>query len=117
MPVDTIHVESNKVEVELTQYNPKARPVVIYNGVEIQEYSIATPKSEYNKFILYLRRLIIRKNLQVVILTFKNVVKMIPEAKLMVAGDGPMRQEWQELVNKNDLSKNIIFLGHVSENL
>ena len=115
MPVHTIHVESKKVKDELAQVNPKAKAVVIYNGVEIQEYISPNSKPEYNKFILYLGRLVRGKNLQVVIHAFKDVVKVLPEAKLMVAGDGPMRQEWQELVDKNNLTINIIFLGHISD--
>ncbi|MGI0043867.1 MAG: glycosyltransferase family 4 protein [Nitrososphaeraceae archaeon] len=115
MRIEAFHVVSKKVESDLVHFSPKAKAVVIHNGVEIQEYPTPTTNYEYEKFILYLGRLVNGKNLQVVILAFKDVVRMIPEAKLMVAGDGPMRQEWQELVNKNNLTKNVIFLGHISD--
>ena len=114
MPAKAFHVVSEKVKSELVQFNSKAKAVVIYNGVE-PEPGLPQDSKPYNKFILYLGRLVIRKNLQVVIHAFKDVVKVLPEAKLMVAGDGPMRQEWQELANKNNLSKNIMFLGHISD--
>jgi glycosyltransferase involved in cell wall biosynthesis len=116
MPVDTVHIVSNKVKSELNQFNPKAKAFVIYNGVETtQEYSSSSSESRYGKFILYIGRLVILKNLQVVILAFKDVVKIMPEAKLIVVGDGPMQQAWLELVNNNNLSKNVLFLGHISD--
>ena len=118
MPVDTVHIVSNKVKFELTQFNPKARAVVIHNGVDItQEYTSSSSESGYGKFILYIGRLVILKNLQVVILAFKDVIRILPEAKLIVVGDGPMRQAWQDLVDKNNLSKNVLFLGHISDRI
>ena len=118
MPVQAVHLESNKVKFELTQFNPKARAVVIHNGVDItQEYTSSSSESGYGKFILYIGRLVILKNLQVVILAFKDVIRILPEAKLIVVGDGPMRQAWQDLVDKNNLSKNVLFLGHISDRI
>ena len=115
MPVEIDHMVSNKVMFELARVNPKARAVVIYNGVEPQKYLPLNSRSEYGKFILFIGRLVIRKNLQVVIHAFKDVARLMPEAKLIVIGEGPMHHEWQELVNRNDLSKNVLFLGHVSD--
>ena len=68
----------------------------------------------YDKFVLYIGRLVAGKNLQTVILAFKKVVSMLPDAKLIVMGDGPLRQEWQELVDSNNLGNNVFFLGHIS---
>jgi glycosyltransferase involved in cell wall biosynthesis len=116
MPVHAVHLESNKVKSELTQFNPKARAVVIYNGVDTtEEYTNSNSELGYGKFILYIGRLVILKNLQIVILAFKDVIRILPEAKLIVVGDGPMRQAWQDLVDKNNLSNNVLFLGHISD--
>jgi glycosyltransferase involved in cell wall biosynthesis len=116
MPVDIVHVVSNKVKMQLNRLNPGAKAVVIYNGIELAEdYLGSNLQVECSKFVIYIGRLVVGKNLQVLILAFKDVVKIVPEAKLLVIGDGPMRQPWQELVNNNNLSDNIHFLGHITD--
>jgi glycosyltransferase involved in cell wall biosynthesis len=115
LPVNVVHVVSGKVMEQLREINPKANSVLIYNGVELDNDSIFRSELRYDKFVLFIGRLVAGKNLQTIIIAFKEVVKVIPDAKLVVVGDGPLRQEWQELVISNNLQKNIIFLGHVSD--
>ncbi len=114
LPVNVVHVESRKVKDQLKLINPNAHTVLVYNGIEIDEDLDLQSKLQYDKFVLYLGRLVAGKNLQTVILAFKKVSQIMPDAKLIVAGDGPLRQEWQELVNLNNLQNNVFFLGHVS---
>ncbi|HYG00753.1 MAG TPA: glycosyltransferase family 4 protein [Candidatus Saccharimonadales bacterium] len=114
LPVTVVHVVSRKVRDELRLINPNAKAVLIYNGIEIEEDFDTQSEIQYNKYVLYMGRLVAGKNLQTVILAFKKVNQLMPDAKLIVAGDGPLRQQWQELVDSNDLRNNIFFLGHVS---
>ncbi len=115
LPVSVVHVESRKVRDQLRLINPNAKAVVIYNGIEIEDDLDLLSKLRYDKFVLYISRLVEGKNLQTVILAFKKVAQLMPDARLIVAGDGPLRQEWQELVNSNNLQNNILFLGHISD--
>ena len=114
LPVSVVHVESKKVRDQLKLLNPHAKTVLVYNGIEIEEDLDLQSKLRYDKFVLYLGRLVAGKNLQTVILAFKKVSQIMPDAQLIVAGDGPLRQEWQELADSNNLHDNVIFLGHVS---
>jgi glycosyltransferase involved in cell wall biosynthesis len=114
MPVSVVHVESKKVKDQLTLINPNAKAVLIYNGIEIEDDLDNQSKLRYDKCILYIGRLVAGKNLQTVILAFKKVAQIMPDSKLIVAGDGPLRQEWQELVDSNNLNNNVLFLGHIS---
>ena len=113
-PVNVVHVESRKVKDQLRLINPNAKAVLVYNGIEIEDELDLQSKLRYDKFVLYIGRLVAGKNLQTVILAFKKVAQIMPDAKLIVVGDGPLRQEWQELVDSNNLHNNVIFLGHIS---
>ena len=114
LPVSVVHVESRKVERSTEGDKSTCQIVLVYNGVEIEDNLDARYELQYDKFVLYIGRLVAGKNLQTVILAFKKVVSMLPDAKLIVMGDGPLRQEWQELVDSNNLGKNVFFLGHIS---
>jgi glycosyltransferase involved in cell wall biosynthesis len=114
LPVNVVHVESRKVRDQLRSINPNAKAVLVYNGVETEEEDIDLhSKIRYDKYVLYIGRLVAGKNLQTVILAFKKVAQIMPDAKLIVVGDGHLRQEWQELVSSNNLDSNIFFLGYI----
>jgi glycosyltransferase involved in cell wall biosynthesis len=113
-PVNVVHVESKKVQDQLRLINPNAQSVLVYNGVELEEDFNHQYELCYEQFVLYIGRLVAGKNLHTVIAAFKQVSSVIPEAKLIVMGDGPLRQEWEQMVESSDLKNNVVFLGHVS---
>ena len=112
-----MHVVSQATSKDLIKVNRKARVNVVYNGVDIQNDALRTGNCRYEKFLLYIGRLVSTKNLGVAILAFKQLTVSIPDAKLVIVGAGPMRCEWERLVSSRRLDKNIIFLGHVSEDV
>lgn len=52
------------------------------------------------------------KNQSIVIKSMIKVKKEIPEAKLILAGNGPMENELKDLVDKLNLKDNVKFLGY-----
>jgi glycosyltransferase involved in cell wall biosynthesis len=46
--------------------------------------------------------------------SFKIVKQKIPEAHLLVIGDGPLRRQLEELVKDLGLADSVSFLGHIS---
>jgi L-malate glycosyltransferase len=54
-------------------------------------------------------------NLQVIITAFQKVIKIIPSAKLVVIGDGPMKQKWEDMAFGLHIAHNTEFIGYVSE--
>jgi glycosyltransferase involved in cell wall biosynthesis len=66
------------------------------------------------KIILYLGRLIKRKGIDYLLKAFAVVLKEIPEAILIIAGDGPEKHNLQELCKELRL-KDALFTGYVSE--
>lgn len=63
--------------------------------------------------ILYVGRIAKEKSIDFLINNFKDILKKIPKAKMIIVGDGPEMTELAKLVQKNKIEKNIIFTGKV----
>lgn len=112
MPVDMIHAVSKSTKDEILEINPSARITIIPNAINSKNFSDID--ISFDKFVLFIGRLVFYKNLEVIILAFRLVLEDVPAAKFFIIGDGPMRSKWEELVISYRLSQNVIFLGHVS---
>ena len=64
--------------------------------------------------VLSLGRLAFEKNISVTISVFSEVLQTIPEARLVIAGDGPARKSLEEQVEELALEDKIIFTGMVN---
>ena len=115
MPVQMAHVVSESTKKDLIKINAKVRINVLYNGIDIQEYNGLTSEEHYQKYLLFIGRLVSTKNLNTVILALKHVIIDFPDVKLVVVGRGPMRNNWEQLSVENGLNSNISFAGHISE--
>jgi glycosyltransferase involved in cell wall biosynthesis len=115
MPVQKVHVVSNATREDVLHFNPRANISVVYNGIDLDSFLNNVKLSDYQKFVVFIGRLIITKNLQLVILAFRDVVKKIPDARLVVIGEGPMRDNWEKIASDNDLSTNVEFRGFLTE--
>ena len=91
IPVDMVHVVSNATKHDLLTINRKSRISTVYNGIELVAHDKVSTIPEYQDIFLFIGRLVITKNLSVIILAFKEVVQAIPSAKLIIVGEGPMR--------------------------
>jgi len=60
-------------------------------------------------------RLMLIKNQVLLIKAFTNIVKSNPEARLVLTGDGPLRDELEQKAKSLSLEKNISFLGRRSD--
>lgn len=60
--------------------------------------------------ILFMGRLIYYKGLEYLILAMKNI-----DAKLLIVGSGPLRNDLEEICEKNGLSEKVIFFGEASD--
>jgi len=96
---------------------------VIYNGVDVEwidrEYSNKdTALQKWNlehKFVIgNIGRLTEQKDQRTIILAIKNIIKMIPNLRLIIVGSGKLEKNLKDLVRKNDLSKYVCFTGLVN---
>jgi len=90
---------------------------VIYNGIKFntldKRYDIDVDKifSSYNVVAMFIGRLIALKNIPTLIKAFKKVQQRnINDLCLIIVGDGPDRNDLNEMVNTLDV-KNVHFLG------
>lgn len=115
LPVSAIHTVSETSRDDLISFGiSDSKITVIPNGLDQSLYGqshLNTSTPEENVAV-YIGRLVFYKNVETVIRAFKNVVKVIPEARLLIVGDGPSRNT---LVKEAEgTSTNIIFTGRVS---
>lgn len=82
------------------------------NGVNVASYKRSTHRDPAT--IVFVGRLEKRKGPKYLIQAFNLVKKEMPEAKLIIAGNGPDRQKLEELVEELEL-KDVSFEGYVTE--
>lgn len=97
---------------------------IIPNGICPQEYvadlrDIECFKERLNlrsndKVLLFVGRLAYRKGILDLIKAYSIIHKSCPDTKLIIVGDGPLRESLKELVSDFKLEQNIIFMGFVS---
>lgn len=113
MPLSLVHTISRATLSDIIEMNPKRSAEVIYPSINADNFQ-SKDQIEYQNSILYIGRLVFYKNVDILINAFKFVVQDIPDAKLYIIGDGPMKKTWMDLVLVNKLQKNVIFLGNIT---
>lgn len=117
---DVIIAPSKTTMNLLTQHGFKNIKVVS-NGIDLGRFKDAF--SDRQKFgfndddaiFLFVGRLVMEKNLDVMIRASRKVLKKVPNAKFVIAGEGPAKQHYQQLVSELKMDKRFIFLGFVPE--
>ncbi len=74
-----------------------------------------SPVQRDEKLIVYLGRLRKYKCVNLLLRALKSVMERVPDARLVVVGDGPYRAELERLAGSLGISGSVQFLGHVSE--
>jgi colanic acid/amylovoran biosynthesis glycosyltransferase len=87
---------------------PKEKIVVHYIGVDTLEF-VQDPKVQRKKVVLFVGRLVEKKGCEFLIRAMKEVQIVVPDAELVVIGDGPLRKELEQLAAASLF--NFAFLG------
>ncbi len=97
---------------------PNQKISVIYNGINTQEFypDPETLAGEKTFNILFVGRLIERKGAIYLFDAFRNISKEYAYLRLLIAGDGPMREKYEKFSRDNHLEEKISFLGAVDHN-
>ncbi|MEK6949905.1 MAG: glycosyltransferase [Nanoarchaeota archaeon] len=121
---DLIICVSNFGKNLLKKRKIRSKIKVISNGISLSEFK---PRSTYsfdkkfqinhkkNKFILYLGRLMEEKNIEVLIDCMNEVTAKLPNARLLIAGEGYKENSLKKRVEKLRLSHYVKFLGFLPE--
>ena len=91
----------------------RGRCVVVPLGIDLSRFPRPTypPRGDERPLLLFVGRLRYYKGVDVLL----RALPAIPEARLMVVGEGPMRAPWERLAAELALGDRVRFIGEVSE--
>lgn len=110
---------STPIKKELEERKVKPHRIeIIPNGIDdlyIRGESLdnVIAKNNFHPAVLFTGRLIELKNVHILIEVISRLKKYFPDIGLLVAGDGPFRENLVQQVHKLNLSNSVIFLGYV----
>ena len=120
---------SERVIKTLKEYGVSIPMRIIPTGIEIDKFerpditpemSQKTRRSlgidENQVMLLSLSRLSYEKNIQAIIYGLPAILKMKPNVKLVIVGDGPYREDLEALVKQKQVEKFVTFVGEVPNN-
>lgn len=114
---------SKKTKNALIKYGVKKPILIIPTGIDLEPFrekmnlvEILKLKKEVglktmDKVILFIGRVAEEKSLDVLIKEFPKVLKKVPNAKFLIIGDGPAKNDLENLTRKLNLTNNIVFAG------
>lgn len=106
-------------ELRYTQHLPLSRLMLVSNGVRLNRYR-AEPSpdlrsrlgvEERDRVIGIIARLVPVKDHRTMLQAMAMVVGAIPEARLLVVGDGPLRGELEAEAARRGIASRVMFLG------
>ena len=83
---------------------------IVTNGTDLEKFYNTR---ENNKRVIFSGAMYHHRGIDVLLDCASKVIDKINDVEFLLLGDGPEMKELQEFVNKNNLSKNIIFKGWV----
>lgn len=105
---------NSKATLKLIPKVLRGKARILYPGVDkewLQPHQSIVPQGNKDKRILFVGRLVRRKGPEDLVEAFKAISERRKEAKLVIVGDGPFRQEVVSLVNRLGLSERVEFKG------
>lgn len=92
---------------------PPERTIVHYNGVDVSAFTPPDREAD-GRTILSVGRLVEKKGMEYLIEAFARIAGEVPEARLQIAGDGPLRQSLERRISERELSARVTFHGSLS---
>lgn len=114
LPASIIITPSKASKEDILRIRPKALVVVIPNAIDLEMYKVDNASLRYDNEIVFIGRAVYYKNLQVVLKAMQHVIREIPDTKLIVIGDGPMKKIWKKMAKHYGINNNVMFTGYVS---
>lgn len=111
--VKLFHTVSETTKSDLEKLGVTKKIIVIPNFVDLKHFERTA--IEIKNQAIFVGRLVFYKNVEILIEAFKEVIKKIPDAKLVIVGEGPIKQGLLEKTKSLGLQDHIVFKGNVSE--
>lgn len=120
MGMSGVIAPSQLVQETLLKYGVKSPIRIIPTGVSLPDTNASNNDlrhkfgfTETQPIILSLGRLAFEKNIALTISAFSELRQQYPEARLVIAGDGPARKSLEEQVSELSLTEEVVFTGMV----
>lgn len=103
---------------------PNSKIHVIYNGVDTEKFRPGVKMgflrtklnlSEFDKIVLFVGRLVKRKNPHIILMACRELVKESPDIHCVFVGRGSLETKLRGLAKTYKIAKNTHFLGFVSD--
>lgn len=115
LPFSCIHAVSHSTANDLRRIGYRGKLEVVPNGLDFDLYQNLSEGIEYRPYLLFIGRLVKSKNLGIIIEAFAETLRIVPNAMLIVLGDGPMKEIWQKQAMELGIHEHVKFKGYVSE--
>jgi glycosyltransferase involved in cell wall biosynthesis len=90
------------------------RAIVVHNGLDFERYDLEDPPPRFERpTLVHLGRLMRYKSADVAVQAMAYVHAGLPEARLVVAGDGPDLQRLQRLARRLGVEQAVEFAGYL----
>jgi len=119
-----IIVPTIKVKEALEQYGLTRHIDVIPTGVNIEPFKrsnydeelIINEKKSFGinvaqPVVLFIGRIAKEKSIDIIINSMKELIRRIPNCKLLIVGDGPERENLEELASNLGVEESVVFTG------
>lgn len=121
--IDGVVAPSERVQKTIEGYGVPVPIRVIPTGVNLEQYQKTNNRKQWRQnlgyddqcpVLLSLSRLAYEKNIQEVIGSFPAILKEVPNAQLLIVGDGPARASLENQVHELNLDDNVQFAGEIN---
>jgi len=107
-----MRIVANSHAVQVSLVADGIQPIdVIHNGVAVEP---VRRELSPTPLAVFAGRLVPEKGVDVLLNAFSIVARDLPEARLIIAGEGPEHASLTELTDKLGLATKVTFLGHVT---
>jgi 1,4-alpha-glucan branching enzyme len=118
LPAEVLHAVSESTKKDLIRDGLGTKNIVVIpNGIPVEEYNIGGYSTPKGKRVLFIGRLVFYKNLTTIIHSWREVLKVVPEARLLIVGDGPLRNQLKLLVRREGITDSVDFMGWVDDQI
>lgn len=102
---------------------PKEKVDIVYNGVEASKFNFRIDARMFReryarpneKIVLYVGRLVREKGVHVLIGAMPRVLSVLPDVKLIIVGEGKMKETLQEEARQFGVAHKVLFTGFVGD--
>ncbi len=118
----TIIVPSEYLKKIITKWGINPEKIkVIYNAFDASELKISKEEAReklnlFGSVLISAGRLVPWKGFSALIEIMPEILKKIPDAKLIIVGDGPQRDNYLSLIDNYSLQNNVFLTGQISHN-